>query len=202
MRQDLPHAGNMLCSLDTSQGDETGSFRARRSPTEILLEIADLVVRDNSSLDLFKDLAPRLQELTGCDFAVFSLHDPTHDCIITHFWKTGKETGALDAFPVDECISGWVWKKQQPMTMPDLDHDPRFPKCAPLLLKHGVRSYASVPMSTAQRRYGALGIGKNVKEASDIHQTPFLSRVAQMVALALENQDIRRSVQEQQERLK
>jgi formate hydrogenlyase transcriptional activator len=203
MREDPPHAVvDMLCSLHTGQGDEIGSVPTGRSSSEIFLEIADLVVRDNSSLDLLKDLAPRLHQLTSCDFIVFSLHDPAQDCIITHFWKTGKEGGALDVFPVHECISGWVWQNQQPITMPDLENDSRFPKCAPLLVKHGVRSYTSLPVSTAKRRYGALGIGKNVKEAFDIHQTPFLSRVAQMVGLALENQDIHRALEEQQERLK
>jgi len=202
MREDRPEAVDLQCSPDATRGDAIRPYAARRSASELLLEIADLVVRDNSSLELFNSLAPRLQELTACDFVVFSLHDPVQNCIITHFWKAGRETGMLDAFPIDDCVSGWVWQHQQPMNIPDLDLDSRFPTRLPLLRKHGVRSYTAVPMSTAQRRYGALGIGKSVKEVVDPQHVQLLSRVAQLVALALENQDIRHSLQGQQERLK
>ena len=132
MRDDLPHAVGLSGLPDTtSGGGETRPNPAGRNPYEIFLAIAGLIVRDNSSLDLFKDLAPLLQELTGCDFVIFSLHDPTQNCIIAHFWKAGKEAGILDAFPVDECVSGWVWQHQQPMIIPDLEHDARFPTCLP-----------------------------------------------------------------------
>ena len=95
MRDDLPHAVGLSCSPDTSGGSGTRPNPAGRNPYEILLEIADLIARDNSSLDLFKDLAPVLQELSGCDFVKVSLHDPTQNCIIAHFWKAGKEAGVL-----------------------------------------------------------------------------------------------------------
>ncbi|MBZ5550428.1 MAG: sigma 54-interacting transcriptional regulator [Acidobacteriia bacterium] len=202
MREDLPYAVGFRCSPDTSGRGESGSFPARRSSSEILLEIADLVVRGNSSLDLFKDLAPRLQELTSCDFVKFSVHDPTQSCMLAHYWKASTETGELNAFPVGECVSGWVWQHQQELTISDLEHDARFPTCLSALREHNVRSYASFPMSTAQHRYGALGMGKSEKEAVDIQHSLFLSRVAQLLALALENQDIRRALHEQQERTK
>ena len=202
MRDDLPHAVGLSCSPDTSGGSGTRPNPAGRNPYEIFLEMADLIARDNSSLDLFKDLAPRLQELTSCDFVNFSLHDPTQNRMLSHFWKASKEAGDLDAFPVGECVSGWVWQHQQAMTISDLEHDARFPACLSAFRKHDVRSYASLPMSTAQRRYGALGMGKSEKEAVDIQHSQLLSRVAQLVALALENQDIRAALHEQQERTK
>ena len=200
MREDLPHA--VSCSSDTGGGDETRSNPVGRNPYEIFLEIADLVVRDHSSLELFNDLAPRLQELTSCDFVNFSLHDPTQNRMLNHFWKASKETGELDAFPVGECVSGWVWQHQQTLTISDLEHDARFPTCLSAFRKHDVRTYASVPISTAQRHYGALGMGKSEKETVDLDHSQFLPRVAQMVALALENKDVHRVLHEQQESLK
>ncbi|MBZ5657130.1 MAG: sigma 54-interacting transcriptional regulator [Acidobacteriia bacterium] len=201
MEEDLPHATGLSCSPDTGGGCETGSHSALRDPYEIFLEIAGLIVRDDSSLDLFEDLAPLLQELAGCDFVNISLHDPTQNRMLNHFWKAGQEAGELDAFPVGECINGWVWQNQQALTISDLEHEARFPVCLSALRKHNVRSFASFPMSTALRHYGALGMGKSEKEAVGINHSQFLSRVAQMVALALENQYIHRTLHEQQERI-
>jgi len=45
-------------------------------------------------------------------------------------------------------------------------------------------------------------MGMSEKEAVDLRHSQFLPRVAQMVALALENQDIHRALHQQQERLK
>jgi len=202
MRDDVPHAVGFSCSPETSRGGESHFKPARRSPYEIFLEIAEFIARDDSSLDLLNDLAPRLQEMTSCNFVNFSFHDPTQNCIVTHFWKAAKDTGMLDPFPVSECISGWVWEHQQSLTIPDLEREARFPACRSALRKHNVRSFASLPMSTAQRHYGALGMGKSETEAVDLRQSEFLPRVAQLVALALENHDIRAALREQQERTK
>ena len=201
MTEDPPEDGGLIGSPGTS-GGESRSNPSGRNPYEIFLEIADLIARDNSSQDVLHDLAPLLQELTGCDFVKLSLHDPAQDCMLAHFWKASKETGDLPAQAVSECASGWVWQHQQGLTIPDLENDPRFPVCLSTLRKHNVRSFASLPMSTVQHHYGALGMGKSEREPADIHNSQFLSRIAQMIALALENHDIRRDLREQQERIK
>jgi formate hydrogenlyase transcriptional activator len=198
----LSHPESLSGSPDASAGGQPGFNPAGRNAFEILLEIVGLIARDESALDLPKDLAPLVQELTGCDFVKFSLHDPIQDRMLSHFWKAGEETGELPALPVGECVSGWVWRHQQPMSIPDLELDARFPTCLRRLRKHGVRSYTAVPISTAGCRYGALAMGKSETEAADPQHSELLARVAQMVALALENQKIRRAVQKQEERIK
>ncbi|MBI1740892.1 MAG: sigma 54-interacting transcriptional regulator, partial [Candidatus Koribacter versatilis] len=154
----------------------------------LLLETTDLVVRTRNLPDLFKELAPRVLSLTACDFLNFSLYDPSQNCMLTHYWKRNQESGELDAFAVDECVSGWVWTQQEAAAIPDVEKEKRFPECMQVLRKHGVRSYSMLPMSTAAHRFGALGLGKNVPEVLNAQDVEFLSSVARMVALALENQ--------------
>jgi formate hydrogenlyase transcriptional activator len=202
MWDDLPQAVGLSCSPETGGGGEPHPSPVRRNPYEIFLEVADLIARHHSSHELLADLAPLLQELTSCDFVKFALHDPTQDCMLPHFWKANKETGDLPAQPVSECVSGWVWQHQQALTISDLEHDARFPVCLSALRKHNVRSFASLPMTTPQRRYGALGMGKSGTEAVDVHHSQVLSRIAQMVALTLENEDLHRALHQQQERIK
>jgi formate hydrogenlyase transcriptional activator len=69
------------------------------------------------------------------------------------------------------------------------------------LRKHGIRSYTVVPVSSADRRFGALGLGKSVPEVVDSVDLEFFHRVAFMVSVALENQQAHRVDKEQRERL-
>src|SRR5712692_8530752 len=177
------------------------SPRPERHRDRRLLETTDVVVRARNLPDLFKELAPRVLNLTGCDFLKFSQHDPSQNCMVTHYWKRNQETGQCDAFAVDECVSGWVWMHQAVVTIPDVEKEKRFPLCVQELRKHGVRSYSMLPLSTSERRFGALGLGKSVPEVLDSEDLEFFHRVAFMVSLALENQQAHRAGEEQRERL-
>ena len=182
----------LWCDLGTdARAPESCRYR-------LLLEITDLVVRAASLPDLFKELAPRVLALTNCNFVNFSLYDERQNCMITHYWKENQESGEFDAFAVDECVSGWVWTHQEPVSVADINCDDRFPSCLPVLRQHEIRSYSLLPMTTPFRRYGALGLGKKVAEVLDSHDLEFLSWVALMTALALENQGIHRAWEEQQ----
>lgn len=120
-------------------------FEHRSDPSEhrrdrLLLETADLVVRARSLSDLFKEFAPRILSLTDCDFLKFALHDPHQNCMITHYWTKSQESGKVDAFAVDECVSGCVWKQQEAAIIPDVEKEMRFPLCMQELRKLGIRS--------------------------------------------------------------
>jgi len=167
----------------------------------LLIEATDLIVRAHGLPDLFKELAPRILNLTGCEFLKFALHDPRQNCMVTHYWKRSRESGQLDAFPVDECVTGWAWKLQETITISDVEKEKRFPSCIRELRKHGVRSYAVLPLSTDADRFGALGLGKSVPEIPSAEDMQFFQRVALMVSLALENQAARHAGEQQRERL-
>jgi formate hydrogenlyase transcriptional activator len=156
------------------------------------------VVRAASLPDLFKELAPRVLALTNCSFVNFSLYDERQHCMLNHYWKKNQESGELDAFAVDHCISVWVWTHQEPLTISDINCESRFPFCLPVLRGHEIRSYSMLPMTTPFRRYGGVGLGKNVPEILGSHDLELLSWVALMAALALENQGIHRAWEEQQ----
>ncbi len=171
-------------------------YRYRR-----LLEIAHLVVGARSQPDLLRELAPRILDLTGCDFLNFSLHDPRQNCMVTNYWKRNQANEEFDAYPVDECLSGWVWTHQEAATISNVATEKRFPECMRMLRRQGVRSYSMLPMSTASRRFGALGLGRSNPEVVSVHEAEFFNRVAAMVALALENQQAHYSAEEQRQRL-
>jgi GAF domain-containing protein len=175
-----------------------GNTSLERNRYRLLLEITDLVARSHNLPDAFKELAPPVLALTGGELLNLSLHDPRRDCMVTHYWKKNQESGEFGALPVDDAATGWAWKHQKPIAIPDTEREQRFPACVPVLLNHGVRSYTVLPVSTPSRHFGALGLGKNVPEALDHEDVEFLSRVALMGALALEKERAQRAYEEQQ----
>ena len=175
-----------------------GDASPERNRYRLLLEITDMVARTQSLPDAFKEIAPPVLALTGGELLNLSLHDPRRNCMLTRYWKKNQESGEFDAFPVDEAASGWAWKHQEPIAIPDIEREPRFPGFVPVLLNHGVRSYTVLPVSTPSSHFGALGLGKSVPEVLDNEDVEFLSRVALMGALALEKDRAHRAFEEQQ----
>ncbi len=169
-----------------------------RDRYRLLLEITDLVARAKSLPDAFKELAPPVLALTGGEVLNLSLHDPRRNCMLSRYWKKNQENGEFEPSPVEETPSGWAWKHQETIAIPDTAREQRFPGCVPAFLNHGVRSYTVLPMSTPSSHFGALGLGKNVPEVLKGEDVEFLSRVALMGALALEKDRAHRAFEEQQ----
>jgi formate hydrogenlyase transcriptional activator len=175
-----------------------GIDSSERSRYRLLLEITDVVARAESLPEAFKKLAPPVLALTGGELLNLSLYDPRRDCMKTHYWKKNQESGEFAASPVDEAASGWAWKHQSLISIPDTEREHRFPGCVPVLLNHGVRSFTVLPMSTPSSHFGALGVGRSVPEVLDSEDVEFLSRVALMGALAMEKERAHRDFEEQQ----
>jgi formate hydrogenlyase transcriptional activator len=174
-----------------------GDFSPERNRYRLLLEITDMVVRARTLPDVFKELAAPVLNLTGGHLLNLALHDPRRDCMLNQYWKSNRETGEFDASP-DEAATGWVWKHQDPVAIPDTEREQRFPGCMSVLIDLGVRSYTVLPISTPFRHFGALGLGKNVPEILSAEDVEFLSRVALLGALTLEKERASRALEELQ----
>ncbi|MGD0416936.1 MAG: GAF domain-containing protein, partial [Terriglobales bacterium] len=144
-----------------------GGSSADRNRYRLLLEVTDRVARAQSLPDALKELAPPVLALTGGELLNLSLHDPRRDCMLTYYWKKNQESGEFDPVPVDEVASGWAWKHQKPIVIPDIEQEQRFSGIEPALRNHGVRSYTVLPLSTPSNRFGALGLGKKNAEVPD-----------------------------------
>ena len=88
---------------------------------------------------------------------------------------------------MDESPGGLVWKTQQPLTVDDVEKEERFPGLMSLFRENGVRSFCIVPLTTAQRRLGAMGFGSLQPRAYQDDEIAFMQQVAKQVAVALDN---------------
>jgi len=96
---------------------------------------------------------------------------------------------------------GLAWQTQQPLVVPDVNAETRFSPEMNFLKDKGIRSYCALPLTTAEKRLGALGLGSSRVSAYSEENLPLLRRVAQLLALAVENALTREALQQEKERL-
>jgi formate hydrogenlyase transcriptional activator len=169
---------------------------------EALLEMADLVVRYHSLPELFPALAERLLEVAAADATHFALYDPVKNVMIGRLWEKSGLTPFEAERSVVESPSGWAWENQQPLVVPDLETDSRFPVVRNILLEKGLRSYCWLPLTATQKRLGALGFGSSQPHAYSEKDMRLLPRIAELVAVAVENAQTREALVEEKERLR
>src|SRR5712672_646512 len=158
-----------------------------RRQLEALLEVSEAIAQQRDLPALFHDLAVRLHSVVEFDFLTLILHDPIKNVMRLHILETDHRTDAPigKEHSVDEHPSGWVWKTQECFVVSDTHEETRYPEYMQVLREKGVRAFALVPLTTAQRRVGAMGFGRMVPDA--VPELPFMQRVASQVAVAVDN---------------
>ena len=168
---------------------------------EVLLEMADLVVRHHSLPELFRDVATRLRHMADFQFLNFSVYDSKDYSMHVHWWE-GPDTSDLPTrVSVPESPSGWVREQQEELLFSDVKNETRFPTVLTPLKKHGIQTYYVVPLTTAQSRLGALGVASVEVDAYWEADKRLLRRVGELVALAVENTMTRDALQGERQRL-
>ncbi|MGE3976993.1 MAG: sigma 54-interacting transcriptional regulator [Nitrospira sp.] len=160
-----------------------------RDRLRLLLEVTESIVSYRDLNLLLSDLAKRLPDIVPFDFIYVALHDSARE--VMRLWllftaapstiQPGLET------PVDEAPGGLVWRTQQPLVVDDVSREHRFPKLMSMFRENGVQSFCVVPLTTAQRRLGAMGFGSVQKKAYQEAEIAFMQQVAKQVAVAIDN---------------
>jgi formate hydrogenlyase transcriptional activator len=168
---------------------------------EALLQLTDLLVRHQNVPELLRAVALRLHEVAVFEFANISLYDAQRKVMRLNVWE-GTASPVPIEFDVLESPSGWVWEHQQALAIPDLVAEKRFPQVLGTFRQRGLRSYCMLPLSTGEHRLGALGLGTARVGAYTDKDLQFLQRVAELVALAIENAATREALNEEKDHLK
>src|SRR6266481_6315767 len=165
----------------------TSPLEHSRRQLEALLEVSEAIAQQRDLPALFHDLAARLHSVVDFDFLTLILHDAARNVMRLHILETEHPTDAPigKELPVEGHPSGWVWQKQEPFVVSDTHEESRYPEYTAVLREKGVRAFALVPLTTAQRRVGAMGFGRMVPDA--VLELAFMQRVASQVAVAVDN---------------
>ncbi|MGH7206279.1 MAG: sigma 54-interacting transcriptional regulator [Nitrospiraceae bacterium] len=154
-----------------------------------LLEVSEAIASHRDLTELFRDLAQRLPRVVQVNFVALSLHDPARNVMRLHTLQANVPADIVGGHeePVEETPAGLVWQTQQPLLVPDLAEERRWPKVTQCMQEDGINSFCEVPLTTALRRVGAMGFASLKKEAYDEADVEFLQQIGQQVAVAVDN---------------
>ena len=154
-----------------------------------LLDVSKAILQHRDLAGLFRDLSTRLHSVLHFDFLNLILHDPSRNIMRLHILETGTgvpvDVPHLELAPEDS-PSGWVFLHQQPLLIPEVGLETRWPVVIQLLIRNNVASSCWLPLTTAQHRLGALGFGFGASGHVE-SQLEFMQQVAAQVAVAVDN---------------
>jgi len=156
---------------------------------QALLEVAQAISAHRDLHALFLDLAQRLPSVVHVNFVALMLHDPVRNTMRLHTIQANVPADLVGGHegPIEDSPAGLVWQTQQPILVPNLDEERRWPSVIGHMKEDGTRSFSFVPLTTAVRRLGAMGFLSLEKEAYSETDLEFLQQVAKQVAVAVDN---------------
>jgi formate hydrogenlyase transcriptional activator len=154
-----------------------------------LLQVSESIASHRDLGDLFRSLAALLHRLVTFDFICLTLPDPALDIVRLHVLESSLPTQLQPGteLPMTESVRQLVWENQQPLVISHFERDERFPYVSDMMRQDGVQSLCVLPLTTAQRRVGAMGLGSVEASAYDAADLEFLRQVAAQVAVAVDN---------------
>jgi len=176
-------------TIVSSEAAPSPALDHSRRQLEALLDVSKIIAQHRDLKTLFHELAARLHSVVESDFLALVLHDPEKNVMRLHVLEThaGHSKPVGSETPVEGNPSGWVWQSQQPFISDDILTETRFPDFLARMRESGVRSFATLPLTTAQRRLGAIGFGRLLPKAISHSDIQFMERVAAQVAVAVDN---------------
>jgi PAS domain S-box-containing protein len=154
---------------------------------EALLRVSQTLISIRSSEELFRLLARELRAVVNFYVMGVGIYDErAHEVHLKSYGEPGDPLEVPKLTP-EETFTWWVYQHQQPLIIPSLDAEARFPAVAEMLKNRGVRSVCALPLTTANRRLGGLAVGSTEVDAYSSEEVKFLSLVANQVALAVDD---------------
>src|ERR1700756_5505409 len=153
-----------------------------------LTRIAELIRCHSDEKILFQTCASELHQVVAFD--CIGQFDSAANWVHWHFlepYNSALETLAVRNIPKEETVVWWVYQNQQPVVIPFIDRQTRFPLVAERFSKLGLRSLCALPLSTAHRKLGSLVFASHLDDAYSHQDQQFLSVVANQIAVALDD---------------
>ena len=167
--------------------DQRAAETAVSKRYELLFRVSQTLLSIRTSEELFSILARELRAVVNFYVMGVGIYDEkTQEMKTRSYGEPGVPLQA-PKFAPEETFSWWVYQHQEPLIIPSLDEETRFPAVTAMLGNRGVRSVCSLPLTTVHRRLGGLAFGSLETDAYSSEEVGFLSLVANQVALAVDD---------------
>jgi formate hydrogenlyase transcriptional activator len=169
---------------------------------EALIRVSQAVSAYREPRKLFDVLIDELHRVIEFDGIGIAQYDETTGAAVWHVSHPCDEPRPVlgDKCAQKETMTCWVFQNQQPLVIPFVDQESRFPETMELLKKHKIQSVCMLPLTTVHRRIGSMFIASEYPDAYSVEEVRFLGLVADQMALAIDdalNFEASRNAQEQ-----
>ncbi len=155
---------------------------------DALRRVSRAIAAHHDTKELFRSLADELRSVVNFVFLRVFLYDKEHHLMRLHVSEApGQPPAAFSEFPPEGTAVGWVYERQEPLVIPDVDKETRFPRLHGILKEYGIRSHLTFPLTTAHGRLGTFAVGSNQVDAYYDEDVRFLALVADQIAIAVDN---------------
>jgi formate hydrogenlyase transcriptional activator len=161
----------------------------RAARYEALLRASQVISAQRDPKAAFRVLVSELRHVVTFDAISVVLYDETTR---QRYWHGLEIVNQPDAVPPsdfvpEEMVTWWVYQHQQPVVIPCVDTETRFPRMMARLKRYGIQSSCALPLTTVHRRLGGLGLGSTQPDAYPEEEIRFLTLVADQIALAIDD---------------
>jgi formate hydrogenlyase transcriptional activator len=168
----------------------TSELRASEERQRVLLAVNNAIVTCLDRESLFSATADALRSAIPFDRAALVLHDPVKDVFrvlgVAGPVPSGSVIPLGTEWPRQQSRAGWVLDHLKPLLTADLRDAPPLAEHA-ALVRDGLRSAISVPMTVKGRIIGTLNVASRVPGGYGPDEASLLTSIAEQVALAIEN---------------
>jgi formate hydrogenlyase transcriptional activator len=188
----------------------TGAAQLRLAPIEqsvaaryeSLIRVSQAVSAHREPRKLFEVIVGELRRVIDFDGIGIAHYDETTDAIEWHVSIHCQEPSPIlrDKCAQKETMTCWVFRNQQPLVIPFVGDETRFPDTMEFLKKHKMQSVCMLPLTTVHRRIGSMFIASEQPNEYAPDEVRFLSLVTDQMALAIDdalNFESSRTAQEQ-----
>jgi len=170
---------------------------------EALIRVAQAIGAYRDPKDLFQAMAKELHRVVQFDGIVVAQYDEASNEILWNACEVcGQQNSAAPPnIPADETITKWVYARQEPLVIPSLEQESRFPRMVAFLKEKGFQSVCCLPLTTVHRAIGSLAVASKSPDAYCKEEVRFLSLVADQAAIAVENALAYQEIAELKDRL-
>ncbi|HUB79964.1 MAG TPA: sigma 54-interacting transcriptional regulator [Bryobacteraceae bacterium] len=156
---------------------------------EALIRVSQAIGAHRDPEDLFGAMASELHRVIQFDGIVVAQYDEASQEILWHTCQLCDQEGPVTPPPTppEQTITKWVYDRQEPLVIPSLQQETRFPGMVTFLRDRGFESVCVLPLSTVHRRIGSIGVASKHTDAYTREEVRFLTLVAGQVALAIDD---------------
>lgn len=155
---------------------------------EALRRVSRAIAAHHDIKKLFHSLADELRPVVNFVFLRVFLYDEQRHLMRLHVSEApGQPSAPFSEFPPEGTAVGWVYERQEPLVIPDVDKESRFPRLHGILKEYGIRSHLTFPLTTAHGRLGTFAVGSDHPDTYSDEDVRFLGLIADQIAVAIDD---------------